>query len=119
MQAEHDPGLSPGQRQLAARLRAELEQGSALDAVTAARLTAARHRALAAVAPRRHAPLWAAALAAGVIGALALGLQFRQGADPAPGADDSMDLLVYEEEGPEFYQDLELYEWLDHEMRAG
>jgi hypothetical protein len=119
MHAEHDPGLSPGQRQLAAQLRAGLEQGSAVDAVTAARLAAARRRALAATAPPRHAPLWAAALAAGVIGALALGVQLRPRADTAPAADDSLELLVYEEEGPEFYQDLELYEWLDHEMRTG
>lgn len=117
MHAEHDPELTPEQRKLAARLRAALDSGRAVDAVTAARLAVARRRALAAAAPRSHAPLWAAALAASVIGALALSFVLQPGRDAA--ADDSLELLVYEEEGPEFYQDLELYEWLDHEMGAG
>ena len=115
MHAEHDPDLSPEQRQLAAHLRATLD-AAPLDAVTSAKLGAARRRALAAAQPRRRAPLWAgAAVAASLVVVLALNL--RPTLEPAatPGIDEtSLDwIALAEEESPEFYEDLEFYEWLD------
>jgi hypothetical protein len=120
MQAEHDPQLSPEERRLAAQLRATLDDAP-LDLVTNARLAAARRRALDAATPKHRAPLWAgAAVAAGLVAVLAFNL--RPAVEPAatPGFDeDGLEWIALAEEAPEFYEDLEFYEWLDDETHDG
>ncbi len=117
MHAEHDPDLSPEQRRLAAQLRATLD-AAPLDAVTSARLGAARRRALDAMKTRRRTPLWAgAAVAVGLVAALTLTLRPALEPVATPGVDEaSLDwIALAEDEAPEFYEDLEFYEWLDDE----
>lgn len=118
MHAEHDPALTPEDRQLATQLRATLEDAP-LDLVTSAKLAAARRRALDGQRARARIPLWAgAALAASMVAALTLGLQLRVGPAPTPGLDsESLDWIALAEESPEFYEELEFYEWLDAETR--
>jgi hypothetical protein len=121
MHSEPDSGLTPEERRLAARLRSALDEGSSLDAVTSARLSAAARRALAAATPRARAPRWAgAAVAATVIAAVLLSLRPTGDAPlPAVALDESHEWLLEEEAGPEFYRNLDFYEDLDHEVGAG
>lgn len=119
MHAEHDPQLSPEERRLAARVRATLEDAP-LDMVASAKLAAARRRALDAARPRRRTPLWAgAAVAASLVAALAFHL--RPALEPAaPAIDqDGLEWIALAEESPEFYEDLEFYEWLEDETYDG
>lgn len=120
MHAENDPALEREQRRMAAKIRATLEENP-VDAVTAARLSAARHRALDARRKPRRAPLWAgAALAACAVVALTLGMLPRLEPTAAPELDaDSLEWIALAEEAPEFYEALEFYEWLDAETRDG
>lgn len=119
MHAEHDPDLTSDQRRLAANVRNTLEE-SPLDAVTQARLSAARHRALSTVRASSRLPLWAgAALAAGLILAVSLSLQPAAVTPPGlPLDEDSLEWLALTTETPEVYEELEYYEWLNSNTDA-
>lgn len=83
-----------------------------IDPVSAAKLAAARRRALA---PPRRSPAWLAlpgALAAAT--ALWLLLPAQPAVNPPPPAalEDTLELAT-EDLGPEFYDNLELIQWLD------
>ncbi|MGH8455939.1 MAG: hypothetical protein ACRETW_03345 [Stenotrophobium sp.] len=106
-------------REFAQALREALRASENLDATTAARLRAARIRAVT-VAGTRSAPRWAwavpAALAASVLAALLLPSGHHSAtmqpetlaAVPAP---EALDLLA-DEMDPQFYRDLRFYQWL-------
>lgn len=90
-----------------------------IDELTAARLRAARLRALDA-APRRR-PAWLAvtgsAVAAGLVAVVAGTLWFATPApQPMPLADaDDLEMLTLIE-NPEFFEELDFYDWLtDHD----
>lgn len=104
--------VNPQDEALARRLAAALRDSEQnLDAVTRARLAAARARAVAAAAP----PAWRgwalpAALAAGL--AVYAVLPLREAAPVRP-AEPALALeLMADELGPEFYRDLDFYQWL-------
>ncbi len=120
MHAEHDPGLSPEQRRCAAELRSTLDQ-LPLDAVTQARLSAARRRALDASRPRQYLPIWTgAALAAALVAAVSLSLNpVGTDATPQPLDEDSLEWLALSTATPGMYEELELYEWLADDGDAG
>ncbi|MGE0861099.1 MAG: hypothetical protein AB7I01_10720 [Gammaproteobacteria bacterium] len=102
--------ITPADAEFAARVRRRLDAGlDAQDALTLARLRAARLNALTVV-PRR--PAWAAALPlAAACAALAIALGHAHAPlGAAPGLDD-VELLA-DREPLEFYQDLEFYAWL-------
>ena len=120
MHAEHDSELSPDQRRVAARFRSTLDHAP-LDAVTQARLAAARRRALATPARRSALPLWAGAAATAVLVA-AVSLSLRPvGTDAAtqPLDEDSLEWLALSTATPGMYEELELYEWLADNGDAG
>ena len=104
----------------AARLRRESERG--LDELTIARLRAARLNA-AAHAPGRHR-LWVFAgsvATAGLALAIACVLWFRapsQLPDLPPNEPPLADLELLVTESPEFYGNLEFYEWLASQSDA-
>lgn len=108
----------PDDRELTDRLRQMLDRSTAeLDAVTLARLRAARRRALDSPPPRR---IWlaaggisAAALAAG----LAAVLWLSPAAAPAPTGLEQLDLLA--EADLELVDDIDFYRWLAENERAG
>lgn len=113
-------GLEGEDRVLALALRERLRASEALDYVTASRLGAARARALAVhSAPRRWFPgLW---LGSGGVAAAALlvmvvapwrGPLPVAPAAPALAQGDALEWLL-DENDPEFYEDLELYHWLE------
>ncbi len=98
------------------RTRAWLDAGEGdLDPTTRARLRAARREALAA---HRRTPAWrqawpvtAAGLAAAVLVAV-LGVRlWTSPGDDLPPLEDMA--LLSDPAGPEFYQDLDFYLWLD------
>ncbi len=109
-------GLPPGDdlarddADFAARVRQHLDAGLASqDALTLARLRAARLNAVA-VAPRR--PTWVAALPlAAACAALAIALGHAHVPQGAASGLDDVELLAGHEP-LEFYQDLEFYAWL-------
>ncbi len=118
--------MSPNQTpddELARRLREGLRRSEAeIDPVTAIRLRAARARALEAAGPRRSGWLWAipAATAATAGWVAMLWLPGTPGPLPAaPAASEAVAMealdVLADEQGPEFYQNLELYEWLEQE----
>lgn len=122
-----DDGLDPAQRAFAQQLGAALRDSEAPDYVRSARLAAARARALEAAA-RPAALGWLgssggrlglAGAAASLMLALLVATQPSpfsrpEAVPPAPPTAqvDALELLL-DEHGPEFYEDLELYEWLD------
>lgn len=105
--------LNDQDREWAERTRQALRQSErALDAATTARLQTARTQAVAQAQKPRWALHWtmpAGAVAAGL-------LVFALLPQPAPVAGthgvEMLEILA-DEMGPEFYQDLEFYEWLD------
>jgi len=117
------------------RVRTALDERDALDAQTAARLRAARGRAVRAARSRR--PGWAKSLlgtgpGAGLTGAAAGGLAlagaavvavllWHPGHRPVPPATAAGDLeLITSKNSLEFYRDLDFYEWLqENQNRAG
>ena len=105
--------LPPEQRRLATTLRARLRASEELDYVSRSRLAAARARALEAATPRPATWMLATGgLAAAAILAVLLVLPPRE-ASTLP-ASDTLDLLTDELE-PEFYEDLDLYRWLEED----
>ncbi len=93
------------------------------DAVTTARLRAARARAMAAVS-ERNSPWLLAAPAALTAALLAWTLLPRTALQPEPvtavnlAGLDALELLT-DEQGPEFYENLDLYLWLEEAGGAG
>ena len=101
--------LDDKDRALAQKLRAQLRATEDLDYVTQARLSAARARAVAA--SRRPAGWWFATGGLTAAALLAAVLVLRVSPTSAPSMADSLELMTDELE-PEFYQDLDLYQWL-------
>ena len=101
--------LDERDRALARKLRSQLRASENLDYVTQAKLSAARARAVADA--RRPAGWWFATggLTAAALLAVVLVLRMPQTAPPSTA--DSLELMTDELE-PEFYQDLDLYQWL-------
>jgi hypothetical protein len=118
--------MSPNQTpddELARRLREALRQSEAeVDPMTAIRLRAARARAMDAAKPQRSAWLWAVPAATAATAVLVATLWLPGSPTPGPAAPaatesvalEALDVLA-DEQGPEFYQNLELYEWLERE----
>lgn len=106
--------LSPQQRELALRLRQALRESESLDYVTASKLAAARARALQ---PARSGWNWAAGSGAvAAMLAVAILAPWRTPAPPAAVITDTAQLEALDALGdemePEFYEDLEFYQWL-------
>jgi len=101
-------------------LRGLLRDSENLDMVTAARLRAARARALDVAQKPARPWVWAVPAAAMAVLVAALWMPAVQdpGAPvPAAGptvASEALDVLV-DEQSPEFYQELEMYEWLEQQ----
>jgi hypothetical protein len=101
--------LDERDRALAQRLRAQLRASEALNYVTQAKLAAARARALGA-APRRTG-WWVATGGLTAAALLAVMLVLRAPHSSVPTPADALELLTDDVE-PEFYQDLDMYQWL-------
>jgi hypothetical protein len=105
--------LNEHDRALAQRLRAQLRASEELDYVTQAKLASARARAVAAAgatAAPGNAGWWAAGgLTAAAVLAAVLVLRTPHSAMPATA--DALELLT-DDVDPEFYQDLDMYQWL-------
>lgn len=109
----------PGEREFTDRVRKALRESEQLDYVTASRLSSARKRALES--GRNPRWQWAAisgALAAALVVAVFAPWRSFELPDPPASADSAhlevLDILGDEME-PEFYRDLELYQWLSQE----
>jgi hypothetical protein len=105
--------LDERDRALAQRLRVQLRASEDLDYVTQARLSAARARAVARVGETtasRHTGWWVATGGLTAAAVLAVMLVLRTPQSVAPTA-DAFELLT-DDVDPEFYQDLDLYQWL-------
>ena len=95
------------------------ENAHNMDELTVARLRAARRRALSAKPKRLFWPLPAA-----VATAVVAGVMVWQLSDPgmpgmmAEAGTEDMELLM-SEEGIEFYEDIEFYQWLAFNENAG
>lgn len=104
------------QRRLGERLRAS----ESLDAVTRARLSAARARALADAARDEGSRSWIKAGALiGAAAALVAVVMLRQPSEPQPAPRlaqaETLELLLDDDSAPadpEFYEDLEVLRWL-------
>ncbi|MEY2854895.1 MAG: hypothetical protein RL030_2027 [Pseudomonadota bacterium] len=109
--------LTPDEARLASQVREQLRAGDGLDDAGRSRLAAARARALEAATPRRSGPLLAAAgsLAAAAVLAVLIFMPQRESAEIQ--AFDALEVATDEFE-PEFYEDLDLYRWID-EAGAG
>lgn len=101
--------LDEADRALAQRLRTQLRASEELDYVTQAKLGAARARAIAA-APR-HTGWWLASGGLAAAAVLAVMLVVRTPHPVAPTTVDALELLA-DDVDPEFYQDLDMYQWL-------
>lgn len=113
MNTEHDQELLQLQRLL--------RDSEKLDMVTSARLSAARARALDAARTPARPWLWAVPAAATAVLVAALWVPNAPVSVPAAPvaagntvASEALDVLT-DEQSPEFYQDLEMYEWIDQE----
>jgi hypothetical protein len=111
--------LGEGERALALRLRAMLRESETTDVGTAARLAAARARALDAPRPTVPRWLWAPGglTAAAILAALVVqsGLPGRQPGDARElAAAEALEVLT-DEVDADFYEDLDLYRWLAEE----
>ena len=111
--------LPEADRVLAQSLHATLQSGEDLDFVTRSRLRAARARALAAAAPRPRGWLYASGglTAAAIVAAV---IVLRIPAPVTPHATDTATTaqaeaieILTDDEDADFYEDLELYRWLD------
>jgi hypothetical protein len=111
------------------RVRQQLERvASELDELTVARLRAGRKRAVAAAGARRTyhlmarpvwwMPLTSAAVAALVTVTLATDWWRAPPAAPMTAASDDIELLATSE-GPEFFDNIDFYRWIEDERDAG
>ncbi|MEO8307711.1 MAG: hypothetical protein ABI616_06685 [Pseudomonadota bacterium] len=101
--------LDERDRALAQRLRAQLRASEEVDYITQAQLSAARARAVAATP--RHTGWWLATGGFTAAAVLAVMLVTRTPQPVLPGTADALELLT-DDVDPEFYQDLDLYQWL-------
>lgn len=112
MNHEHDDRMET--------LRRALRDSEQLDMVTRAKLRAARARAIDAARAPARPWLWAVPTAAMAVLVAALWMPGTPTTAPLPQvpgttvASEALDVLT-DEQSPDFYQDLELYEWLDRE----
>ena len=111
--------LPEAERELAQSLRATLRAGDDLDYVTSSRLRAARARALVTAQPKPRGWLYAtggltaAALVAAVIVLRMPSFGLSHSVDTAATAQaDAIEILT-DDVDADFYEDLELYRWLD------
>ena len=104
--------LSADEARLASQVRQQLRAGEELDDASRSRLAAARARALDAVTPRRSGWLPAAtgSLAAAAVLAVLILMPPRENTEVQ--AYDAIEIVTDEFE-PEFYEDLDLYRWID------
>ena len=105
-------------RDVQQKVRAELDkQLHSVDANVAARLSAARHRALDQLKPKSHwQPLAGWAVAATLV--VAVGLWWQQTPSGNGLNPDDFEMLV-SGDGIELYEELEFYDWLSSENDAG
>jgi len=112
------------QQQLARALRNELRAAEAVDAATSARLSLLRQQALSS--PRRLGKAWLSGIDGLAITAVlvVLGIvlpqqlpQFSSGQASDSTNSETVEVLTEEPE-PEFYQDLDMLQWLAHEGDA-
>ena len=100
------------------RAASALRDSEAIDAAVSRRLASARVEALAAARRPRRLRLPGASLAA-LLAALVF-LPLELDAPPPPlqmAAADALEVLA-DEQDPQFYEDLELYLWLDEDEHA-
>lgn len=114
--------LSDADRTFALQARQALHASEALDFSESARLAAARHRALAALERPERRRAWLLAPAALAVALLIAVLPARLAVNTAPVAPvavNANDLVALEwaadEAGPDFYRDLEFYQWLSQQ----
>jgi len=122
--------LAPADRAFAEAARTHLRASESLNYVEAARLAATRAQVREMVSqPRRAIPAWGWVAAPAAVAAVALSVLRFEPADVTPATQPSAetlvslsaavnapspDALVWEsdEAGPDFYRDLEFYQWL-------
>lgn len=93
--------------------RAELEQAAAeLDALSVARLRAARMRALEIPARSSYSPLWLPAAAVALV-MLITTITLRM--QPQIAEQESLEMMTMLDDDYELYENLEFYEWLETE----
>jgi hypothetical protein len=102
------------------RARAELDRAAAeLDDFTIARLRAARKNALASASQR---PLqrfgWLPLAAAAALTAVVVTTLWWQSPEPTELAAEELEWSLVRDD-PDFFTDLEFYDWLRHEQDAG
>lgn len=102
--------LEERDRELARKLRAQLRASEKLDFVTQSKLSAARARAVAA-ASSGQIGWWMATGGLTAAAVLTVLLVVRAPQSVAPSTADTLELMTDDVE-PEFYQDLDLYQWL-------
>lgn len=114
--------LSAADQAFARLAQQRLRVTETLDFVESARLAAARQRAMAALQPpARRLPAWLLAPAALAAVALTVSWLARETASPAmsispvnAGTTAALEWAA-DEAGPDFYRDLEFYQWLERE----
>jgi len=105
-------------RKLLNHVRGELDRSTeSLDELTVARLRAARRRAVAQQPARRRWVLAGGIAAATVTSAVVALLVFTPATTPLTTGLEPIDMLT--EADPEFYRELEFYQWLAERERAG
>lgn len=105
--------LNDKDREFAERLRQTLRQSErTLDKDTTARLRIAREQAVATAQKPRWALNWLVPAGAVAAGLLVFAWLPMQAPVLESSGMDSLEILA-DEMGPEFYQDLEFYEWLE------
>ncbi|MGB5339757.1 MAG: DUF3619 family protein [Gammaproteobacteria bacterium] len=108
-------------RQLITRLKRQLDvYEEDVDALTAARLQAARHRALAAVPAHNRSAYWLPAGAFATVAVMVLTVVLWRGDDAVPVpvlAADDWEILVAGE--LQLIEELDFYDWLAEEDTTG
>lgn len=105
--------LNDNEARLAERTRQALRQSErTLDTDTTARLRSAREQAVAMMQRPRWALNWAVPVGAVAAGLLVFALLPTTTPVLEPKGMESLEILA-DDMGPEFYQDLEFYEWLE------
>jgi hypothetical protein len=101
------------------RARAELDRAAgALDDFTVARLRAARKNALTASQRPMHWLNWLPLSATAAIVAVVVTALWWQPLDPTGLAAEELEWSLVRDD-PDFFTDLEFYDWIRHEQDAG